>query len=95
MRFVCAFRSCLRLRLCTHLEPPLVVAVQILETEVKQLRKLTTCSTCNIHQKDTVMLKCFHVFCERCIQGRYDRRERKCPACSNPFGANDFHKFFL
>ena len=53
------------------------------------------CPCCSTRKKDTVLTKCFHVFCSECIRSRYDSRLRKCPKCGAAFGANDFHKLYL
>jgi E3 ubiquitin-protein ligase BRE1 len=53
------------------------------------------CPCCSTRKKDTVLTKCFHVFCSECIRSRYDSRLRKCPKCGAAFGANDFHKIYL
>ena len=53
------------------------------------------CPVCTSRKKDTVLTKCFHVFCAECIKTRYETRQRKCPKCNAAFGANDFHKIYL
>ncbi|MGH0185245.1 UNVERIFIED_CONTAM: hypothetical protein FKN15_023991 [Acipenser sinensis] len=45
--------------------------------------------------KETVLTKCFHVFCFECLKTRYDTRQRKCPKCNAAFGANDFHRIYI
>ncbi|MEQ2196119.1 hypothetical protein XENOCAPTIV_024429 [Xenoophorus captivus] len=45
--------------------------------------------------QETVLTKCFHVFCYECLKMRYDTRQRKCPKCNCAFGANDFHRIYI
>lgn len=53
------------------------------------------CPCCNTLDKETVLTKCFHVFCYECLKMRYDTRQRKCPKCNCAFGANDFHRIYI
>uniref|UniRef100_A0A3B3S4G9 E3 ubiquitin protein ligase n=1 Tax=Paramormyrops kingsleyae TaxID=1676925 RepID=A0A3B3S4G9_9TELE len=63
-------------------------ADEILQEEINQpLPPLT--------YKETVLTKCFHVFCYECLKTRYDTRQRKCPKCNAAFGANDFHRIYI
>jgi len=66
-----------------------------LETEVQILKSHLKCSVCNTRDKDTVITKCFHCFCEECVQKNISTRHRKCPRCGKPFGEGDVHKIFL
>ena len=68
---------------------------EILKEEVKEYKDMLTCTTCRAARKDTIMLKCYHVFCQACVSKRYETRQRRCPTCSVPFGANDYHRIFL
>ena len=45
--------------------------------------------------QDTVLTKCFHVFCGECIQENIDKRSRKCPQCRLAFGLKDFNRIYL
>lgn len=36
-----------------------------------------------------VIVKCYHLFCNPCIQRNLEIRHRKCPACGTGFGQND------
>ena len=69
--------------LLIYIQPDLMMQVKL------------NCPCCSTRKKDTVLTKCFHVFCSECIRSRYDSRLRKCPKCGAAFGANDFHKLYL
>eukprot|EP01097_Dermamoeba_algensis_P006890 TRINITY_DN4301_c0_g1_i1.p1 TRINITY_DN4301_c0_g1~~TRINITY_DN4301_c0_g1_i1.p1 ORF type:complete len:296 (-),score=75.27 TRINITY_DN4301_c0_g1_i1:43-798(-) len=66
-----------------------------LEEELKTCKQMIRCSVCNERNKDTVIVKCFHVFCRACIKRNLEIRHRKCPGCNKPFGDNDVHSIFL
>ncbi|CAD5213383.1 unnamed protein product [Bursaphelenchus okinawaensis] len=68
---------------------------EVLIEENRVLREQLNCPSCKTHEKDTVLTKCFHVFCNKCIRTRYDQRRRKCPKCNANFGANDFHRIYI
>jgi len=68
---------------------------EVLMEENKEYKLKLTCPICNVQPKDTVLTKCYHVFCHKCIQKRYETRQRKCPKCQNGFGHNDFHKIYI
>lgn len=68
---------------------------EVLLEEIKTYKAKLNCPCCSARKKDTVLTKCFHVFCSECIRSRYDSRLRKCPKCGAAFGANDFHKIYL
>jgi E3 ubiquitin-protein ligase BRE1 len=68
---------------------------EVLLEEIKTYRTKLNCPVCTSRKKDTVLTKCFHVFCSECIKTRYETRQRKCPKCNAAFGANDFHKIYL
>lgn len=46
-------------------------------------------------EQDTVLTKCFHVFCGECVQENIDKRSRKCPQCRVAFGLKDFNRIYL
>ncbi|KAI6184595.1 E3 ubiquitin protein ligase [Aphelenchoides bicaudatus] len=68
---------------------------ELLQHENKVLRDALICPTCKTNDKNTILTKCYHVFCGDCIKKRYDVRNRKCPKCNAGFGANDFHRIYL
>uniref|UniRef100_A0AAY4ATR5 E3 ubiquitin protein ligase n=1 Tax=Denticeps clupeoides TaxID=299321 RepID=A0AAY4ATR5_9TELE len=70
-------------------------ADEILQEEINQYKAKLRCPCCNTRDKETVLTKCFHVFCYECLKTRYDTRQRKCPKCNAAFGANDFHRIYI
>uniref|UniRef100_A0A8C8EK75 E3 ubiquitin protein ligase n=1 Tax=Oncorhynchus tshawytscha TaxID=74940 RepID=A0A8C8EK75_ONCTS len=70
-------------------------ADEILQEEINQYKAKLRCPCCNTRDKETVLTKCFHVFCYECLKTRYDTRQRKCPKCNCAFGANDFHRIYI
>jgi len=67
----------------------------LLEEEVNTLRKMLRCPVCNDNMKDTVITRCFHVFCNPCVRSRLQLRNRKCPGCAKAFGDSDVHSIYL
>ncbi|KAL5563481.1 hypothetical protein UlMin_033228 [Ulmus minor] len=64
-------------------------AVQKLQEEIKFCKSILQCLVCRDRPKEVVIVKCFHLFCNHCIQKNLEIRHRKCPACGTPFGQND------
>ncbi|KAJ2557979.1 E3 ubiquitin-protein ligase bre1 [Coemansia sp. RSA 1933] len=58
-------------------------------------KALLKCPTCQTNFKSHVLLRCMHVFCKQCIDSRIETRQRKCPSCSEPFGAKDVRQIYL
>lgn len=42
-----------------------------------------------------VITKCFHLFCNPCVQDILKSQHRKCPRCSATFGPNDVKQVFF
>lgn len=42
-----------------------------------------------------VITKCFHLFCNPCVQDILKSQHRKCPRCSASFGPNDVKQVFF
>lgn len=68
---------------------------QILQAENLELRKQLNCGACKTRRKDTVILKCMHVFCGDCVRAVIDNRSRKCPQCGGAFSATEFKRIYL
>ncbi|KAF2069238.1 hypothetical protein CYY_009447 [Polysphondylium violaceum] len=65
------------------------------EEELRLVNQKLRCSICNDRQKNTVIAKCFHVFCKECIYSNIDTRKRRCPGCKRPFSESDVHPIYL
>ena len=42
-----------------------------------------------------VITKCYHLFCNTCVQRIVESRHRKCPVCSMSFGHNDVKPVYI
>ena len=62
--------------------------------QVEAMRKLLNCNVCHERQKNVIITKCCHVFCEKCINKNLEARNRKCPGCGMGFGQADVKRFF-
>ncbi|RCI03797.1 E3 ubiquitin-protein ligase bre1, partial [Rhizopus stolonifer] len=68
---------------------------QQLAEECDELRALLKCNTCRTRFRSHILIRCMHTFCKNCIDARLETRQRRCPTCSEPFGANDVKNFYL
>ena len=59
------------------------------EEQLKSYKIKTICSVCNSNMMDSLISKCFHVFCESCLNKNQEQRNRKCPICKELFGLAD------
>ncbi|KAK9941380.1 hypothetical protein M0R45_017986 [Rubus argutus] len=64
-------------------------AIQKLQSDIKFCKNILQCSVCTDRPKEVVIVKCFHLFCNYCVQKNLEIRHRKCPACGTPFGQSD------
>ncbi|XWS71040.1 hypothetical protein CRYUN_Cryun03dG0102700 [Craigia yunnanensis] len=64
-------------------------AKQKLQNEIKTCKNILKCSVCFDRPKEVVIVKCYHLFCNPCIQRNLGIRHRKCPGCGTAFGQND------
>jgi len=64
------------------------------EEELRSIKQRVRCSICNDRMKDTVIGKCFHVFCHECVMTNLQTRKRRCPQCQTPFSVNDVHNMY-
>ncbi|KAK6141284.1 hypothetical protein DH2020_024968 [Rehmannia glutinosa] len=69
-------------------------AIQKLQEEIKDCKAILKCGVCFDRPKEVVIVKCFHLFCNQCIQRNLEIRHRKCPDLES--GADDlgFSKWF-
>ncbi|KAI4304847.1 hypothetical protein MLD38_040310 [Melastoma candidum] len=63
--------------------------IKRLQDEINDCRTILKCSVCLDRPKEVVIVKCFHLFCNQCIQRNLEIRHRKCPGCGTAFGQND------
>ncbi|KAL3615914.1 hypothetical protein CASFOL_040208 [Castilleja foliolosa] len=64
-------------------------AIQKLQEEIKDCKAILKCGVCFDRPKEVVIVKCYHLFCNQCIQRNLEIRHRKCPGCGTAFGQND------
>ncbi|CAH9148330.1 unnamed protein product [Cuscuta epithymum] len=64
-------------------------AVQRLQEEINDCKAIIKCGVCSDRPKEVVIVKCYHLFCNQCIQRNLELRHRKCPGCGTGFGQND------
>ncbi|XP_015581901.2 E3 ubiquitin-protein ligase BRE1-like 2 isoform X1 [Ricinus communis] len=64
-------------------------AIQRLQDEIKECKSMLKCSVCSDRPKEVVIVKCYHLFCNPCIQRNLEIRHRKCPGCGTAFGQSD------
>nr|XP_043623926.1 E3 ubiquitin-protein ligase BRE1-like 1 isoform X2 [Erigeron canadensis] len=81
------------LRLTAHLDGSSVV--EKLQQELKEYKEILKCSVCLDRPKEVVITKCYHLFCNHCVQKIIESRHRKCPLCAASFGANDVKPVYI
>ncbi|XP_050217975.1 E3 ubiquitin-protein ligase BRE1-like 2 isoform X2 [Mercurialis annua] len=64
-------------------------AILRLQDEIKECKSMLKCSVCSDRPKEVVIVKCYHLFCNPCIQRNLEIRHRKCPGCGTAFGQSD------
>ncbi|KAJ9128778.1 hypothetical protein P3X46_034484 [Hevea brasiliensis] len=69
--------------------------VEKLQQELKEYREIVKCSICLERPKEVVITKCYHLFCNPCVQRIMGSRHRKCPACATSFGPNDVKPVYI
>ncbi|XP_059665044.1 E3 ubiquitin-protein ligase BRE1-like 2 isoform X2 [Cornus florida] len=63
--------------------------IQKLQDEIKDCKAILKCGVCFDRPKEVVITKCYHLFCNPCIQRNLEIRHRKCPGCGTAFGQSD------
>jgi len=71
------------------------VDVDQLKQEVEEMEAKLKCSCCHKREKDAILSTCAHAFCYKCIEMRYETRQRKCPKCQQAFSKNQYHRINL
>ncbi|KMZ66381.1 E3 ubiquitin-protein ligase BRE1-like protein [Zostera marina] len=66
-----------------------------LKQELAEYRGILKCGNCHDRQKEVVIAKCYHLFCNHCVQRTLESRHRKCPTCSASFGPNDVKPIYI
>ncbi|XWS45857.1 hypothetical protein CRYUN_Cryun14cG0015300 [Craigia yunnanensis] len=69
--------------------------VERLQQELVEYREILKCSICLDRPKEVVITKCYHLFCNPCVQKITESRHRKCPVCAASFGANDVKPVYI
>ncbi|GMH00632.1 hypothetical protein Nepgr_002471 [Nepenthes gracilis] len=70
-------------------------AVEKLHQELQGYREILKCSICLDRAKEVVITKCYHLFCNTCVQRIIEGRHRKCPVCAASFGPNDVKPVYI
>ncbi|CAO1939189.1 unnamed protein product [Urochloa humidicola] len=69
--------------------------LQKLRHEVKEYRGILKCGICHDRQKEVVIAKCYHLFCNQCIQKSLGSRPKRCPSCGLSFSVNDVKPIYI
>ncbi|SPO38018.1 related to BRE1 - E3 ubiquitin ligase [Pseudozyma flocculosa] len=56
--------------------------------------QMLMCSTCQESWRSRLITKCFHTFCQECVDSRIQTRQRKCPHCAIPFAVSDVQTLY-
>ncbi|XP_043720938.1 E3 ubiquitin-protein ligase BRE1-like 1 isoform X2 [Telopea speciosissima] len=80
-------------RLSAHNEGSSVV--EKLQKEIGEYKEILKCGICHDRPKEVVITKCFHLFCNPCVQRVLETRQRKCQLCSTSFGPNDVRAVYI
>ncbi|XP_010544588.1 PREDICTED: E3 ubiquitin-protein ligase BRE1-like 1 [Tarenaya hassleriana] len=70
-------------------------AIQKLRQELGEYKEIIKCKVCHDRPKEVVITKCYHLFCNQCVQKMIGNRQRKCPTCSASFGPNDVKPVYI
>lgn len=69
--------------------------LKAMQTTINAYKAKVICSLCHENDKNTVIKKCGHAFCSKCIDDAIKTRQRRCPSCHTQFGLGDISKLFL
>ncbi|KAH7519670.1 E3 ubiquitin-protein ligase BRE1-like 1 [Ziziphus jujuba] len=69
--------------------------IEKLQQELGEYREILKCSICLDRTKQVAITKCYHLFCNPCVQQIIETRHRKCPTCSTSFGPNDVKSVYI
>eukprot|EP01083_Nonionella_stella_P072247 194637_1 len=62
--------------------------------ELDHCKRMLSCSVCSCRRNDTIITKCFHLFCSHCVRENLKSRIRKCPRCKKSFGQDDVRSIY-
>jgi E3 ubiquitin-protein ligase BRE1 len=65
--------------------------IEYLRLKANQYDSKIKCPVCNVKDKE-VILPCFHMFCEECMNKNIDSRQRQCPLDRLKISKNDIKK---
>ena len=68
---------------------------EVVEEELKDLRRQLQCDVCKDRRKGCIVTKCWHIFCRQCIEDSLTARRRKCPACGRAISRSDVQDIYL
>uniref|UniRef100_A0A0K0ECM4 E3 ubiquitin protein ligase n=1 Tax=Strongyloides stercoralis TaxID=6248 RepID=A0A0K0ECM4_STRER len=63
--------------------------------QITELQSALSCCCCKENRKDTIITKCLHMFCSKCVTQVIETRKRKCPSCATSFGVGDYKPISL
>ncbi|KAL3814984.1 hypothetical protein ACJIZ3_016252 [Penstemon smallii] len=67
-----------------------------LQQELRKYKEILKCSVCLDRRKEVVITKCYHLFCDPCVQNIIEtQRHRRCPVCAASFGVNDVKTIYI
>eukprot|EP00668_Euglena_longa_P031638 GGOE01040879.1.p1 GENE.GGOE01040879.1~~GGOE01040879.1.p1 ORF type:complete len:625 (-),score=160.79 GGOE01040879.1:111-1922(-) len=66
-----------------------------LREQILGLRAVLNCNVCGRRRKNTILTRCFHIFCAECVEDNIRDRKRKCPQCATKFSESDVKTVFL
>ncbi|KDO85586.1 hypothetical protein CISIN_1g0028162mg, partial [Citrus sinensis] len=69
--------------------------IEELQQELREYREILKCSICLERPKEVVITKCYHLFCNPCVQKVTESRHRKCPGCAASFSPNDVKPVYI
>lgn len=73
----------------------LSVEMEELRENMDYFKDMVTCSVCSTGRKNRIIGRCFHMFCDKCVQDTLQARNRRCPTCKASFGRNDVHEVYF
>lgn len=69
--------------------------VQELSEEITALRNILNCNVCGTRRKSCIITRCYHLFCNNCVDSNLKARKRKCPQCLTTFSESDVKQVWL